>query len=122
MTFFNFLSELCPDLTHSYADSERRGTGWRQTKPYCQYHHSYTSQRNRCDSCDEYLENFAMVDAQIGAIFLINGKVVGMDCFGKSGTFEKTFKKIVESFALDAIDWYDSKVDSKRSKTIVNNF
>jgi len=70
----------------------------------------------------DYLENFAMVDSQIGAIFLINGKVVGMDCFGKTQTFEKTFKKIVESYALDAIDWYDSKVESKRSKTKVNKF
>ena len=47
---------------------------------------------------DDYLENFAMVDSQIGAIFLINGKVVGMDCFGKAETFEKTFKKILESY------------------------
>ena len=45
-----------------------------------------------------------------------------MDCFGKKETFEKTFKKIVESYALDAIDWYDEKVESKRSKTKVNNF
>jgi hypothetical protein len=45
-----------------------------------------------------------------------------MDCFGKPETFEKTFKKIVESYALDAIDWYDKKVESKRSKTKVNNF
>jgi hypothetical protein len=71
---------------------------------------------------DDYLKNFAMVDSQIGAIFLINGKVVGMDCFGKSGTFEKTFKKILESYALDAIDWYNSKVGSKRSKIKVNSF
>ena len=71
---------------------------------------------------DDYLENFAMIDSQIGAIFLINGKVVGMDCFGKAETFEKTFKKIVESYALDAIDWYDEKVESKRPKTKVNNF
>ena len=70
----------------------------------------------------DYLENFSMVDSQIGAIFLINGKVVGMDCFGKKDTFEKTFKKIIESYALDAIDWYDEKVESKRSKTKVNNF
>ena len=46
----------------------------------------------------DYLQNFAMVDLQLGAIFLINGKVVGMDCFGKTETFEKAFKKIVESF------------------------
>ena len=70
----------------------------------------------------DYLENFAMVDSQIGAIFLINGKVVGMDCFGKSETFEKTFKKIIESYALDAIDWFDSKVESKASKTKVKTF
>jgi len=71
---------------------------------------------------DDYLENFAMVDSQIGAIFLINGKVVGMDCFGKKETFEKTFKKIVESYALDAIDWYDSIVESKSSNTKVDSF
>ena len=78
--------------------------------------------RKERPAIDDYLENFAMVDSQIGAIFLINGKVVGMDCFGKPETFEKTFKKIVESYALDAIDWYDSKVESKGSKTKVNNF
>ena len=71
---------------------------------------------------DDYLENFAMVDSQIGAIFLINGKVVGMDCFGKAETFEKTFKKIVESYALDAIDWYDEKVRSQSSNTKVDSF
>ena len=70
----------------------------------------------------DYLQNFTMIDSQIGAIFLINGKVVGMDCFGKSETFEKTFKKIIESYALDAIDWFDSKTKSKTSKTKVNNF
>jgi hypothetical protein len=70
----------------------------------------------------DYLQNFAMVDSQIGAIFLINGNVVGMDCFGKPETFAKTFKKIIESYALDAIDWYDSKAESKTSKTKVNNF
>jgi len=73
-------------------------------------------------SIHKYLENFAMVDSQTGAIYLINGKVVGMDCFGKKQTFEKTFKKIVESYALDAIDWYDEKMKSKQSKTKVNNF
>ncbi len=78
--------------------------------------------RKERPAIDDYLENFAMVDSQIGAIFLINSKVVGMDCFGKAETFEKTFKKIVESYALDAIDWYDEKVGSKSSKTKVNNF
>ncbi|MHC5077207.1 MAG: ARPP-1 family domain-containing protein [Planctomycetota bacterium] len=70
----------------------------------------------------DYLQNFTIIDSQIGAIFLINGKVVGMDCFGKPETFEKTFKKIIESYALDAIDWFDSKAESKTSKAKVRNF
>jgi hypothetical protein len=70
----------------------------------------------------DYLQNFAMVDSQIGAIFLINGKVVGMDCFGKIETFQKAFKKIVESYALDAIDWFDPKLKPETSKAKVKNF
>jgi len=78
--------------------------------------------RKERPAIDDYLKNFTKVDSQIGAIFLINGKVVGMDAFGKPETFEKTFKKIVESYALDAIDWYTEKAESKRSKTRVDSF
>jgi hypothetical protein len=35
----------------------------------------------------EYLEGFVLVDHQVGAVFLVNGKVVGMDAFGKAATF-----------------------------------
>jgi hypothetical protein len=35
---------------------------------------------------------------------LIDGKVVGIDSFGKSDDFSKVFKKLLESYALDAID------------------
>jgi hypothetical protein len=65
---------------------------------------------------DDYLRNFEMSDSQIGAIFQINGNIAGIESFGKSDTFQKTFKKIVESYALDAIDWYDSKLDKKGEK------
>ncbi len=78
--------------------------------------------RKEKPAIDNYLKNFALVDSQIGAIFLINGKVVGMDCFGKPETFAKTFKKIVESYALDAIDWQDSKSGPKASKAEAQNF
>ena len=36
-----------------------------------------------------------------------------MDCFGKPETFEKVFEKLVESYALDAIDTPESAKDSK---------
>ena len=60
--------------------------------------------RKETPAINEYVEKFELVDHQIGAVFLINGKVVGMDCFGKAETFSKTYKKLTESYALDAID------------------
>jgi hypothetical protein len=61
---------------------------------------------------------------QVGAVFIINGKVAGMDCFGRSETFTKVFKKLVESYALDAIDSlgkYDEKA-LRVSKTDAGKF
>ena len=52
-------------------------------------------------SIEKYLKHFRLVDSQAGAIFMINGKVVGLDVFGKPDTFSKVFKKLLESYALD---------------------
>jgi hypothetical protein len=70
----------------------------------------------------DYLENFAMVDSQVGAIFVINGRVVGMDCFGKPETFAKTFQKLVESYAMDAIDRFNSDTDATFSRDKAADF
>ena len=40
-------------------------------------------------------------------MFLINGRIVGLDSFGKRSTFAKVFAKLLDSSALDAIDWYE---------------
>ena len=69
-----------------------------------------------------YLEHFHLVESQVGAVFLINGKVVGMDCLGKTDTFAKVFKKLVESYALDAIDWFDPKAEVKASRADIEGF
>lgn len=55
-------------------------------------------------SIKDYAGHFSLAGSQIGAVFVINGQVVGMDCFGKADTFEKVYEKLVESYALDAID------------------
>ena len=63
--------------------------------------------------------------SQIGSVFVIDGKVVGMDCFGKPETFEKVFEKLVESYALDAIDTprieKSSRIDRDRVSEFVRN-
>lgn len=73
-------------------------------------------------SIQEYVSHFRLIDSQVGAIFMINGKVVGMDSLGKPETFTKVFKKLVESYALDAIDWFDQEKEHKNLKSEVTKF
>jgi len=73
-------------------------------------------------SIQEYVKHFKLIDSQVGAIFVINGKVVGLDSFGKPESFSKAFKKLVESYALDAIDWFDPEKGHKALKSEVTRF
>jgi hypothetical protein len=69
-----------------------------------------------------YINHFRLVEMQVGAVFMINGKVVGLDCFGKPETFSKVFRKLVESYALDAIDWQEQGRSGKALKSEVTKF
>jgi len=57
-------------------------------------------------SIDEYREHFSAADGQTGAVFFINGSIAGLDSFGRADTFKKVFGKLLDSYALDAVDWY----------------
>lgn len=71
---------------------------------------------------EEYVNKFRLVDMQVGAVFAINGKVVGLDSFGKPETCSEVFKKLVQSYALDAIDWFDPEKEHKVLKGDVTKF
>ena len=73
-------------------------------------------------SIDEYVKDFHLIDSQVGAIFMINGKVAGMDAFVRPDTFSKVFKKLLESYALDAIDWCEEGNEYKALKSEVTQF
>jgi hypothetical protein len=73
--------------------------------------------RKEAPSIQKYVKNFDLTDSQLGAVFMINGKVAGMDCFGKTETFSKVFKKLVESYALDAIDSLENNMAKAKKGT-----
>ena len=73
-------------------------------------------------SFDEYVKDFHLIDSQVGAIFMINGQVAGMDAFGRPDTYSKVFRKLLESYALDAIDWYDPDKEQEAYKSEVTKF
>ena len=73
-------------------------------------------------SLQKYVNHFRLAEMQLGAVFAINGKVVGLDSFAKPEIFSKVFKKLVQSYALDAIDWFDPDREFKVLKSDVTKF
>ncbi len=71
---------------------------------------------------EEYVRPFSLIDSQIGAIFLINGQVAGLDAFGNPGTFSNVFTKLLESYALYAIDRHKPDKEYKALKSEVTKF
>jgi hypothetical protein len=55
-------------------------------------------------SLDQYLAEFSALPNQVGAAFAINGAVAGFEVFDSPTTLAKTLPKLIESYALDAID------------------
>ena len=56
------------------------------------------------ENLEDYLKGFTAVDNQMGALFAINGEIIGFDLFDSAITLGKQLPKLVQSFALDAID------------------
>ena len=44
---------------------------------------------------------------------MIYDQVVGIDAFGKAETLSMVFKKLLQSYALDALDWFVPKKNTK---------
>jgi hypothetical protein len=57
----------------------------------------------RRTSIDEHVACLKPLEGQVGAIFSIDGKVVGMDLFDDPATCAKLLPKLVRSYALGAI-------------------
>ena len=55
-------------------------------------------------SLEDFVAAFAPVERQVGAVFLVNGRVVGLELFDAPSTWRKLSPKLVRSYALDAID------------------
>ena len=61
-------------------------------------------------SVDEYVKAFQASDNQVGACFVINGKIRGVELFDVSETCGKFMPKLIRSYALDAIEEGTKKV------------
>jgi hypothetical protein len=57
---------------------------------------------------DRCVEACRPVDDQIGALFSIDGRVVGLDLFDRESTLRTLLPKLVRSVAVDALDSQES--------------
>ncbi len=55
-------------------------------------------------SIEDYVHAFSALETQAGALFTIDGKIVGFDLFDCTATLRKLLPKLVRSYALDALD------------------
>lgn len=55
-------------------------------------------------SVDEYVAAFKTSESQVGACFVINGRICGMELFDASDTCSKLMPTLIRSYALDAIE------------------
>jgi hypothetical protein len=79
----------------------------------------YTQQRQ---ALEEYATAYTVDPNQVGALFAVDGKVAGMECFGRRNTLREIFPKLVQSYALDAAETAHSKRKKRASGAAAKRF
>ena len=72
------------------------------------------------DELQDYLDVIPTSDDQIGAVYAIGDVVAGMEIFNSCTTFKKLARKLVASYALDAIEL--SRLDESPDAPTVRAF
>lgn len=68
-----------------------------------------------------YVHAFSTLPDQVGAIFAINGCVMGAELFDSPATLARYFRKLISSYAMDALD-VDEQHTARPSDTDVLRF
>jgi hypothetical protein len=59
---------------------------------------------HRAADLEEFVRRFRPVQGQVGAAFLIGGRLAGIELFGSTEVFAKLLPKLMRSYGLDAVD------------------
>jgi hypothetical protein len=62
----------------------------------------------------DYTASFSTLEGQSGAVFAIDGQIVGLDLFDSAETLKKLFPKLLNSYGLDALDRARSRSPKSR--------
>lgn len=74
---------------------------------------------------NEFIAAMPNTEGQVGAVFLINGQIAGIDIFDTAPAFAKSAAKLIRSYAIDALDSPRESVASepgiKTARTFLND-
>jgi hypothetical protein len=69
---------------------------------------------------EDYVGAIKPIQNQVGAIFSVHGRIVGLDLFDHPSTLNRILPKLVQSCALDALDPLDVPVDGRETESRVS--
>lgn len=70
----------------------------------------------------DFRRSFDAVPLQVGAVFAINGKPAGVELFDNAATFRRFLQKLLDSYAIDAIEDGESNANRVPSMPEVGAF
>jgi hypothetical protein len=124
------MAQVSESLHHSRSRRSDQGAVWdnismkaarmrsvSDTDAMSDIYHSYST------SVDAYCEAFMSSTDQVGAIFATNGALRGMEIFDSQTTLSHLLPKLIQSYALDALDTsmnekHKSKIDHDVAKSL----
>jgi hypothetical protein len=71
---------------------------------------------------DDFVRAMPQTDRQVGAVFSIGGKVVGLDAFDSADTFVKVAPKLIRSYAVDALEGPAEAITAESANDVVRGF
>lgn len=92
--------EALADQAAIWSEVHRKQREFACYSPTSALHDVYEYRRHDIES---YLSVFQPLPNQVGAVFAVNGEIIGVEAFDSPETFRKMFPKLLRSYALTAM-------------------
>ena len=102
----------CSDQSDVWADIAEKSARLKSTSPTGAMEALFVDHSAFIDEC---VASLGPVELQIGAVFVIGSRVVGMDLFDAPSTLPRLLPKLVRAVAVDALDADVRPGDTKAS-------
>lgn len=107
--------EALADQAAIWTEVRRKQREFAYYSPTNALHDVYEHRRHDIES---YLSAFSPLPRQVGAVFAVNGEIIGIEVFDSPATFHKMFPKLLRSYALTAMSSARQKARAVRTDEV----